>query len=149
MATTPISISLAIESDLPTMVTLRCGTLEDDILNRFLLDHRQAIAIRKETESLMASLGKRFTCPKNRCYIYKAVDTQTGEMVGWTLMRWEDSNSIYAPPDNDSDRLDFLSHYTREVRKKWYKIIAEKPHVGKSIALAFWIVTSDQLMRQC
>ena len=137
MAATIISISRAIESDLLTMVALRCGTLEEDILNRFLLDHRQAEAIRKETESLTASLGKRFSHPTNRCYIDKAVDTQTGEMVGWTLVRWEDSNSIYAPSDSSSGRIDFLSHYTREVREKWYNITAEKPHVGKSIALAF------------
>jgi hypothetical protein len=144
MTATTISISRAIESDLPTMVALRCGTLEEDILNRFLLDYRQAEAIRKETKSLTASLGKRFTHPTNRCYIYKAVDMQTGEMVGWTLVRWEDSNSIYAPLDNNSDRLDLLSHYMREVRKKWYNITAEKPHVGKSRALSFWIITSDQ-----
>jgi hypothetical protein len=62
---------------------------------------------------------------------------QTGEMVGWTLVRWEDSNSIYAPPEKGSDQLDLLSHYTREVRKKWYNITAEKPHVGKNIALGF------------
>jgi hypothetical protein len=140
MTPTTICITQAIESDLPIMIALRCETLQEDILNRFLLDHRQAEAIRKETESLMTSLGKRFTRPTNRCYIYKAVDTQTREMVGWTLVRWEDSNNIYAPSNNDSDRLDFLSHYTREVRKKWYNITAEKPHVGKKIALAFWTI---------
>jgi GNAT superfamily N-acetyltransferase len=79
----------------------------------------------------MASLGKRFTHPTNRCYILKAIDTQTGDLVGWILFRWEEGNGIYTvSPDSNSEKLDFPQHYTREVRKKWFRITAEKKHVA-------------------
>lgn len=131
-----ISISEATESDLPEMVALTCDAMEADILTRFLYDHRRAEAVQKQTKSLMASLGKRFTHPTNRCYIIKATDTQTGELVGWTLVRWEDGKP--GPPlDSGSDQSDFLMYYQREQRRKWVKLAAEKPHVGKILALAF------------
>ena len=70
-----ISISEAKQSDLPDMVAILCDATEPDILTRFLFDHRRAESARKQTESNMASLGKRFTHPTNKCYIIKAVDT--------------------------------------------------------------------------
>jgi len=132
-----ISISEATESDLPDMVAVYCGAMETDIITRFLFGHRRAEAVRKQTESLMASLGKRFTHPTNRCYIIKAVDTQTGELVGWSLVRWEDHRPV-ALPDSGSDQPDFLMHYQREKKKNWIKLLTdEKPYVGKILGLDF------------
>ena len=126
---TNISISDATQSDLPGMVAVLNNATETDILTRFFFGHRRAEATRNQTESLMASLGKRFTHPTNRCYIIKAVDTQTRELVGWILVRWEEGAK---PPESDSDQPpDFVAHYTREVRRNWFKLLAEKPHVGK------------------
>jgi len=129
-----LSISEAAESDLPEMVALCCDATEADVVNRFLYDHRRAKAVRMQTESLMASLGKRFTHPTNKCYMFKTVDTQTEELVGWILVKWEDGKA-FAPPDNRSDQPDFPTHYQREVRRNWIKLTAEKPHVGKILAL--------------
>ena len=112
------------------MVAVCCDAMEADILTRFLFDHRLAEAVRKQTESLIALLGKRFTHPTNRCHIIKAVDTQTGELVGWSLVRWEDGKPV-TPPDSGSDQADFLMHYQREQKRNWIKLTAEKPHVGK------------------
>ncbi|MCJ1382477.1 hypothetical protein MMC17_005590 [Xylographa soralifera] len=123
-----ISISEARESDLPDMVAVCCDGMEADILTRFLFDHRRAEAVRKQTVSLMASLGKRFTHPTNRCYIVKAVDTQTRELVGWSLVRWEDGKAA-ALPNSGSNQPDFLMHYQREQKRNWLKLTAEKPHV--------------------
>ncbi|KAI9684244.1 MAG: hypothetical protein M1822_005717 [Bathelium mastoideum] len=123
-----ISISEATESDLPEMVSITCDAMEPDILTRFLFDHRRSEAVRKQTESLMASLGKRFTHPTNRCHIMKAVDTQTEEPVGWSLVRWEDGD-IAAPPHGGPDQPDFPTHYQREQRKYYLKLMGGKPHV--------------------
>jgi hypothetical protein len=82
-----ISIIEATEPDLPVMVALCCDAMEPDILSRFLFGHSHVEAVRKQTESLIASLGMRFTHPTNRCYIHKVVDTQSGELVGWSLLR--------------------------------------------------------------
>ena len=131
-----ISISEATESDLRDMVALCCDAMEADILTRFLFGHARAEAVRKQTESLMASLGKRFTHPTNRCHIFRASDTQTGELVGWSLVRWEDGKPL-AAPDSSSDTPDFLVHYQQDVRRSWNKLTAGKPHVGKISTLAF------------
>lgn len=69
------------------MVAINCAACEPDILNRFLYGHTQIEAVSKQTASLMASLGARFTNPTNRCYIHKAVDVGSGEVVGWSLVR--------------------------------------------------------------
>ena len=135
-----ISISEATEADLPDMVAVCCNSMEADILTRFLFGHQWDEAIRKQTESLTASLGKRFTHPTNRCYIVKAVDTQTGELIGWSLVKWEDGTWLngnpVAPLNSDSDQPDFPMHYQQEVKRNWIKLMAGKPHVGKILALA-------------
>ena len=131
-----ISISEAIESDLRDMVAVCCDAMEADILTRFLFDHRRAEVVRKQIESLTASLGKRFTHPTNRYHITKAVDTQTGELVSWCFVGWEDGKPV-APSGNGSDQPVFLMHYQREQKRNWIKAAAEKPHVGGILALAF------------
>lgn len=130
-----ISVSEATESDLPVMVAICCDAMEEDILTRFLYGHQRAEAVRKQTESLMASLGKRFTHPTNPCYIIKAVDTQTGELVGWTLVRWEEARPI-APLDTIDNSRDFVAHYQHEVKKNWSEFMAKRSHVGKILTLA-------------
>ena len=82
----------------------------------------------------MASLGKRFTHPTNRCHIIKAVDVQTRELVAWTLVKWEDGTWV-TRPDSGSAQPDFPLHYQREVKRNWLKLIAGKPHVGKILPL--------------
>ena len=133
-----ISISDAKESDLPDMVAICCDATEEDIITCFLYDHRRTEAVRKQTESLMGSLGKRFTQPTNRCYIIKAVDSQSGELVGWILVRWEEAKPA-ATLDSGSDKLDFLTYYQRKVTRNWNKFRAGKPHVGKALAFAFYL----------
>lgn len=128
---TKVSINEAAESDLAEMVAVCCDSMEADILTRFLFGQRRVEAVRKQTESLMASLGRRFTHPTNRCYIHKATDTETGELIGWSLVRWEDGKPV-APSDNDPNQSGFIKHYLREQKKNWIKLTAEKPHVGKS-----------------
>jgi len=128
-----ISISEATESDLPEMVAICCDGMEEDILTRFLYGHQRTVAVRKQTDSLMGSLGKRFTHPTNKCHIFKAVDTQNGELVGWILVRWETPPTM--PPDSGSDKRDFVTHYQHEVKRNWFKLLAEKSHVGKMEAL--------------
>ena len=137
--TANISISKSSESDLPTMVAVCCDALEANLLTPFLYGHRRIEAVRKQTESLMASLGRRFTHPTNRCHIVKAVDTQTGELVGWSLVRWEDGK-VTALPDSGSEQPDFLTYYLREQRKDWVKLTGEKPHVGKISIFAFLLL---------
>ena len=135
---TDFQISEATQADLPEMIALCCEALEPDVLTRFLYGHKQAEAVRKQSESLTASLGKRFTHPTNRCYIHKAVNTTTGAIFGWSLVRWEDGSwgKPVAPPDGPPP--DFATHYTREVKKNWIKLTGEKPVVGKYITLAFF-----------
>lgn len=130
-----ISISDATEGDLPAMVAVCCSAMEADILTRFLFSHQQAVAVQKQTSSLLGSLGKRFTHPTNRCHMIKAVDTQTGELAGWSLVRWEDSNWLpAAPPDSGAEQPDFATHYQREVRRNWIRLTAGQPLVGKTPA---------------
>ena len=135
-----ISISAAAESDLQAMIALTCDAMEEDILTRFLFDHRAAEAVRKQTESLTASLGRRYTHPTNRCYIVKAVDVQTGETVAWSLVRWEDGSWLRPALQDDagsgSGPLDFPTHYNREVKGKWIRLLDGRgPHVGKELEL--------------
>ncbi|KAL9107644.1 MAG: hypothetical protein Q9227_007451 [Pyrenula ochraceoflavens] len=124
-----ITISEAQESDLPPMVSVAVDSMEADILTSFLYGHRRAEAARKHTESLTGSLGKRFTHPTNRCHITKATDTQTGELVGWSLVRWEDGTPL-ADSGGSSDQRDFPTVYMTEVKKRWNRLTAGKPHVG-------------------
>jgi hypothetical protein len=131
---TNISISQSRESDLQEMITICCEAMEQDILTRFLYDNQRAEAIRKQTESLTVSLGNRFTHPTNRCYIIKAVEKHTGELVGWSLLGWEDGKPI-ALQEGSSDQLSFLIHYQQEAKRNWAKLIAEKADVGKILAL--------------
>ena len=113
------------------MIAITCSGVEEDILTRFLYGHRHTEAVRKQTESLMASLGRRFTHPTNRCYIFKAVDAQSKELVGWILVRWE--KPPVTPPESVSGKLDFGTYYQREVKRKWVEILGGKSHVGKAI----------------
>lgn len=64
---------------------------------------------------------------------FKAADRQTNELVGWTLVRWEDGSWLLAPDalTNGSDQLEFVGNYQREVKRNWRNLVAEKPHVGK------------------
>jgi len=132
---TKITVSEATESDLPHMVAVCCDGMEVDILTRFLYSHQRTEAVQKQTESLMASLGRRFTHPTNRCYIFKAEDTETRKLVGWILVRWE--TAPVAPPDGGPDKPDFITHYQRDIKRNWVKILAGKSHVGKSQALCY------------
>lgn len=136
--TANISISETTESDLPDAIAVCCDAVETDILTRFLFGHRQAEAVRKQTASLTTSLGKRFTHPTNRCYIIKAVDSQTQELVGWSLVRWEDGSWPLAPDSlaNGSEQLDFVGIYQREVKRNWKNLVAYRPHVGEIFACA-------------
>lgn len=84
--------------------------------------------MQKQTKSLMASLGKRFTHPTNRCHIIKASDTLTGDVVGWCLVRWEDGTPTAA---SGSEATDFVAHYLQEQKKNWSELVARKSHVGK------------------
>jgi hypothetical protein len=134
-----ISISEAIESDLPEMIALCCASMEADILARFLYGHRQSEAVRNQTKSLTSSLGKRFTHPTNRCYIIKAVDTQTGDLLGWSLVRWE-QGMLATAPNSSLDQPDFRTYYQQEVKKNWLKLVANKSHVGMMSTPSFYLL---------
>lgn len=137
---TNISILDAVESDLSELVALRVEAAEEDLLTRFLYGHRHAEASQKEAASLMTSLGKRFTNPTNRCHIVKAIDTESNELVGWGLVRWEDGQWVYSnmPPQvNESDPPNLVALYQRRVRENWQRILAGKPHVGKLFSNLF------------
>jgi hypothetical protein len=131
-----ISIIDALQSDLPEMVALRGEAAEADLSTRFRFSHRHIEAAQMEAASLMISLGKRFTEPTNRCHIVKAIDTDSDELVGWGLVRWEDGSWVYKnmPPElKPSEPRTFNALYLRGVKENWQKILAGKPHVGMSM----------------
>ena len=133
----PISILEATEPDVPTMVAIFCDAMEEDILTLFLNGHRRVDAVRRQTETLTTVLGRRFTHPTNRCHIIKAVDTQTGELVGWSLLRWEDGIKPDAPTESGLEQRDFRVFYGGEQKKKMFGLTEGKEHIGKTDFLPF------------
>lgn len=130
--TANIAISEAEYSDLPAIISLTCEALDGDVLTRFLYGMNYHEAFRKHSDSLTTSLGKRFTQPTNPCFIYKAVDSATDEIVGWCLVRWEDGSWLSTPPPaaTSSEQTDFITHYGREVKKAWISLLPDRqPHV--------------------
>lgn len=132
-----ITITPALPADLPTMVSICCAAMEPDILTHFLYSPLHAAAVRKQTDSLMTSLGKRFTQPTNRCYIHKAADERTGELVGWSLVRWEDGTWGGASAAGSGSAggaekgEDFMARYQRDVRERWVRITGGREFVGE------------------
>ena len=51
-------------------------------------------------------------------------------------MRWGEGKPV-APPDSNSDQPDFLMHYQEDQKRDRIRLLAERPHVCKIVALAF------------
>ena len=88
-----ITISQAAEADLDAMIEIFIDALEPDLVIRFLFGKRSTEAVRLQRVFYRQALLPRFTSPTNRCYILKATDSGRGEIVGWCLVRWEDSGA--------------------------------------------------------
>ena len=131
-----ISILEATESDVPVMIAIFCDAMEADILTRFLNGHRRVEAVQRQTETLTTMLGRRFTHPTNRCHIIKAVDTQTRELVGWSLLRWEDAIKLDPSSDSGVEKRDFRVFYGQEQKKNMFRLTEGKPHIGMILASA-------------
>lgn len=125
-----ISITDAEYADVPEMIRIQRESMEPDVLKRFLYGHHNEEYVRKHYDSINAVLGKRFTSPTNTCHIHKALDTGSGELLAWSLVRWEDGN-IVVPPEEDAS--DLRTHLRREQMKNWLAACGGKPHVGKAL----------------
>lgn len=122
MASPKISIRPALEADLPAMIAITCAAMAPDPLTRLLYGEN---AVKTQTESLNASLGKRFTAPSNPCFIFIAV-TEKG-VVGWILVRWEEGMAF--PPSLSSSKPGFQDWYSWQIRRKWASYLEGRKHV--------------------
>ena len=129
-----VRIMEATEEDVLELAAITLDAMEIDIITRFMFGHQREEAIRKGTKFFATSLQKRFTSPTTRCHIIKAVDGQSGEIMGWCLVRWEDGKPV-EPPKVTHDQPTFLMWYWQEQVRNWRKLTAEKKHVGMFKAL--------------
>lgn len=132
-----ILICEAEQEDLPKMIEICCNAVASDIITSFLYGFQPGEAVRKQTESLTASLGRRFTQPTNKCHIHKAVDVITGDLIGWILVKWEEGDPYALPPDYKVEAGNFAAYYGKEIKHAWSRLLAGESHVGKSLFLGW------------
>ena len=124
-----IRIAKATEADIEDLIAIFVDASEYDIISRFMFGHRREEAVNKQTEFFTPVLRRSLTHPTNQCLVLKAMDSQTREVLGWTLVRWEDGKPV-KPPESVPGQPDFLMYYWREQDKNWRKLTAGKKHVG-------------------
>ena len=127
-----VKIVDALEADIDDLVAIYCDSLEEDIITRFMFGHRRVQAVQVQTKSFVPVLRKWLTNPPSRCHIIKAVDEINGEILGWSLARWEDGISSPEPPKKTPGEPEFLRFYWLQQNKNWRKLTTDKKHVGES-----------------
>ena len=95
--TRSVKILEATEADVETLVSIFVEAMEPDLSIRFMFSDRRQEAIEKQTAFALPNIRRRFTHPANKCHIIKAVKPDTDEILGWSLLRWEDGAPLKAP----------------------------------------------------
>ena len=122
----------AAEADAETLVFIYVEAMEPDLIIRFMFSDWREEVVKKKTAFFLPHIRKSFTDPTKRCHIIKAVDLGTGEILGWSLLRWEDGTPLKPPEVPPGQDATFMMWYWTELDKKYRKITAGYKHVGKS-----------------
>ena len=138
-----VTISQALEADLDALVEIFIDALEPDLIIRFMFSERRTEAIELQKVFYKQALLPRFISPTNRCYISKATESSTGEIVGWSLVRWEEnapkshsSKAASAPPaDHPQELTDqsvkFQKYYWAELGKMFQQATEGQKYAGE------------------
>ena len=138
-----IAISQALEADLDALIKIFIDALEPDLVIRFMFSERRTKAVELQKVFYRQALLPRFTSPTNRCYILKATESSTGEIVGWSLVRWEDNEpkghsskaASASPVDHPQDFIDqsmkFRRYYWDELGKMFQQTTEGQKYVGE------------------